>query len=259
MKLTAIFLFLPLFLFCQSERFVYEYTSVKDTVKNDTVKAVMYLEVYKTGSVFYDIRNYRNDSVAYAQGDRLSQFENRVYKKYPGYEVALITPIHHEVYSVSDPRKMDWKISPEKKEINTLTGQKATLDFGGRVWTAWFSTDIPIADGPYKFHGLPGLIIQMEDRTRTHRFELVAVEKAGGVLDNRAPHHKVLAVDHNRYRKLYKEYRENPAKDISGTDILETQDGKTGAEFKRNMEKYYKNRIRRDHNILEIDLLKPDQ
>lgn len=33
--------------------------------------------------------------------------------------------------------------------------QKATCDFAGRKWIAWFTTEIPIQDGPYKFYGLP--------------------------------------------------------------------------------------------------------
>ena len=40
---------------------------------------------------------------------------------------------------------------------------KATLTFGQRVYTAWYAPDIPIHYGPYKFEGLPGLIMQIED------------------------------------------------------------------------------------------------
>lgn len=34
----------------------------------------------------------------------------------------------------------------------------ATTQFRGLTYTAWFALDIPINEGPWKFHGLPGLI-----------------------------------------------------------------------------------------------------
>jgi len=47
--------------------------------------------------------------------------------------------------------------------ISQIKYQKAIIDYGGRHWVAWFSPDIPIINGPYKFTGLPGLIIRIGD------------------------------------------------------------------------------------------------
>ena len=71
----------------------------------------------------------------------------------------------------------DWAIQEETKEINGLSTQKATVDFSGRSWVAWFSPDIPISKGPYKFGGLPGLIIRMYDTKDAWRFELTESSK----------------------------------------------------------------------------------
>ncbi len=49
---------------------------------------------------------------------------------------------------------------------------KATTRFEGRNYVAWFTPDIPIADGPYKFSGLPGLIVKISDTKGEHHFEL---------------------------------------------------------------------------------------
>ncbi|WP_449400375.1 GLPGLI family protein [Chryseobacterium wanjuense] len=142
-----------------------------------------------------------------------------------------------------------------KKEINKMNVQKATLNFGGRIWEAWFSTDIPISDGLYKFHGLPGLIVKMEDSTSTHIFELVSTQKIKGTLSKKINNKKLFPIDQKQFKRLYKEYRENPNKNFQGIDILETQDGKSSNEFKKNMERYYKNKIKKENNIIEIDLL----
>lgn len=52
------------------------------------------------------------------------------------------------------------KLSHETIQILNFKAQKATAKYGGRKWTAWFCQEIPIPNGPYKFGGLPGLIVK---------------------------------------------------------------------------------------------------
>ena len=47
------------------------------------------------------------------------------------------------------------------EKIGEFETQKAETFIFGRKWTAWFSPEIPIQDGPYKFRGLPGLIVKI--------------------------------------------------------------------------------------------------
>lgn len=56
---------------------------------------------------------------------------------------------------------IDWELQSDLKEILGFKVQKATTHFRGRNYVAWFALDIPISDGPYKFHGLPGLILEI--------------------------------------------------------------------------------------------------
>lgn len=85
-----------------------------------------------------------------------------------------------QVYYQED-RKMNWEISPQISDFNNYKVQKATMTFGGRIWTAWFAPEIKISDGPYKFLGLPGLILKLEDDKGDYRFTFVKkinIEKA---------------------------------------------------------------------------------
>ncbi|MBC3846184.1 GLPGLI family protein [Winogradskyella echinorum] len=58
----------------------------------------------------------------------------------------------------------NWQITKETKTIGNYLCYKATTEnFRGRNYEVWFTYDIPIATGPWKFHGLPGLIIEVHD------------------------------------------------------------------------------------------------
>ncbi len=74
-----------------------------------------------------------------------------------------------QIYYQED-RKMNWNISDQVSDFNGYKVQKATMTFGGRTWTAWFAPEIKISDGPYKFFGLPGLILKLEDDKGDYRF-----------------------------------------------------------------------------------------
>lgn len=58
---------------------------------------------------------------------------------------------------------MSWEISGEQKMIDSLRCTKATCTFRGRLYTAWFTTDIPLPFGPWKMGGLPGLVVDLQD------------------------------------------------------------------------------------------------
>lgn len=72
-----------------------------------------------------------------------------------------------------EPVIRTWKLIDETKIINTISCKKAEVTFKGRNWIAWYSPEIPLPYGPYKFSGLPGLIIKITDDKGDWDFELV--------------------------------------------------------------------------------------
>lgn len=72
-----------------------------------------------------------------------------------------------------EPVISNWKLMNETKVINTISCKKAEVNFKGRNWTAWYSTEIPFPYGPYKFSGLPGLIVKITDEKGDYDFELI--------------------------------------------------------------------------------------
>ncbi|MBW7674587.1 GLPGLI family protein [Chryseobacterium chendengshani] len=72
-----------------------------------------------------------------------------------------------------EPVKKNWKLVDETMVINTIICKKAEITSKGRNWIAWYSPEIPFPYGPYKFSGLPGLIIKITDDKGDFDFELV--------------------------------------------------------------------------------------
>ncbi|PWS30665.1 GLPGLI family protein [Pedobacter paludis] len=69
-----------------------------------------------------------------------------------------------------------WIITKEKRKILNFNCTKAQLNFRGRLYEAWFANDIPIQNGPWKFCGLPGLIIKINDDKKIFTYELTGID-----------------------------------------------------------------------------------
>ena len=70
-----------------------------------------------------------------------------------------------------------WNFIDETMEVLGYTCLKAVCTFAGRDYTAWFSPDMPIPEGPYKFYGLPGLILKLEDSANNYAFTAIGLQK----------------------------------------------------------------------------------
>ena len=72
---------------------------------------------------------------------------------------------------------MQWTLANEQLSILGHRCQKATCRFRGRDFVAWFAADVPIKGGPWKFGGLPGLILKVSDVQNIYVWEAVAIER----------------------------------------------------------------------------------
>ncbi len=73
--------------------------------------------------------------------------------------------------------EIDWVIVEDStKTILDYQCVMATTDYHGRKWTVWFTPEIPIQDGPWKFCGLPGLIMEASEPSGQHRFTVTGIE-----------------------------------------------------------------------------------
>jgi len=69
-----------------------------------------------------------------------------------------------------------WQLHNENKLIDGISVNKATVDFRGRHYTAWYAPSIPLPYGPWKFGGLPGLILDIYDDFNKFRWSATSVK-----------------------------------------------------------------------------------
>ncbi|MCW1147025.1 GLPGLI family protein [Flavobacterium lacisediminis] len=67
--------------------------------------------------------------------------------------------------------KMKWKLLNEIKKIGNYECKKATTEFRGRKYEAWYTEKIPVSLGPWKLNGLPGVILMAEDKEGIYKWE----------------------------------------------------------------------------------------
>ncbi|AKK74917.1 hypothetical protein OK18_12085 [Chryseobacterium gallinarum] len=256
----------------QKYRFVYSYMSIPDTLnKNNIINENMVLEIDKDKSVFISQRKMISDSVMAEdakKGIMTMPDENIntryiIVKKYPDFKTNLITDEFSTSYRfiISDDRSLHWVLLPEKRTIGNYECQKAELDFAGRKWIAWFTEEIPFNDGPYKFKGLPGLIIEIKDLSNSHGFQLQGMKKIEDksvpvIIDEKK---KIRSFTFKDFVTFYKEYRKDPAKEfrqrvLSGDVYYESEEKRQ--EHMKLIESLRKERVKKDNNIIELDLLK---
>ncbi len=70
-----------------------------------------------------------------------------------------------------------WIITDSTKIWNNIVLKKARTHYKGKEWTAWYAPSIKIEAAPYKFKGLPGLVVQLYDKKRYYTYNLQKLEK----------------------------------------------------------------------------------
>lgn len=70
-----------------------------------------------------------------------------------------------------------WELKEEFEEIGGFSCQKAVGAFRGRTYEVWFTPEFPVSAGPWKFTGLPGLILKAQDQTGDVQFVFKRIEK----------------------------------------------------------------------------------
>lgn len=118
----------------------------------------------------------------FLNGPEIGNFKTRytyaIYKNYPAGSYTYTDKMMPGFFQYDESFDVfNWKLSNQVDTIGGYVAHCAFADYGGRHWVAWYTTDIPLNDGPYKFRGLPGLIIRLYDDQKHYSFDMVKIER----------------------------------------------------------------------------------
>jgi len=99
-------------------------------------------------------------------------YKNTRQKKYTHMETVLLSK-----YRYSDSLGLKWVIQSDRDTMGGYVCQKAITHFAGRNYAAWFTMDLPLQAAPYKFDGLPGVVVKVADTRAHYLFQLESFTK----------------------------------------------------------------------------------
>jgi len=174
----------------------------------------------------------------------------KLYKDYKAKKIKVLDHISIHWFTYEEPlMSQNWAIQDDTMTIAAYSCQKAICDWRGRSYEAWFTTEIPISEGPWKFYGLPGLIIHLYDTQRHYEFEFVRFRKIDEKIDVRPlSTNKMYHPFSNRTTELTKIERKKLLQMQWGKPghlIMEADMAKVGLSAAGWIEKY--------HDYIELD------
>lgn len=101
-----------------------------------------------------------------------------IFENYPSQGVRTVTDKILKTFVYKEPiPTLRWTMEQRDTTILDIPCQFAKVEMGGRVWTACFAPSIPSQAGPWKLHGLPGLILYAHDNSGIFSFEAIEIKK----------------------------------------------------------------------------------
>lgn len=252
MRKFLIFFFAFFLIYCYSQNkssyiFGYRLNYVPDSTNANNIRTEDFVLYVLEGKSLFTSENYlKRDSVIKSTQVtnvlNLSKVPNTRFKYVlikEGDKIKYYETILKYKFEYEEDANFDWNlVSGETKKIGNYNCSRANLKYGGREWEAWFTVDIPINDGPFKFSKLPGLIVQISDSEKHYSFELISIEK-NRIIENTIfdesfleQHKKVSKSD---FFKAVKNINDNIINELSSSGL--TVSGDSAEKVKSNLKK----------------------
>ena len=170
---------------------IYNYTISKFDKTGEPVKEnyATILLLGKNAGRFTDYSTYRTDSIVFAANSDEEKwqtmaldakktefkFTGDILLNYPPGELTytdVVLPGYEEYTETFPP--IQWQLEEAQDTVCGYLCTKATGSYGGRDWEVWFAEEIPSDLGPWKFSGLPGLVMAAKDSEGIHEFKAIS-------------------------------------------------------------------------------------
>lgn len=215
----------PILLFAQNPEPIiakayYKFSHQYDTTNTNLIKTENYLLLLgKSSSVYKSYDRAKQDSTMLANlratgamappGGPRANGEELYYYFNPKKTFLKVKLLGN--YSVEKPfNNLNWKITKEIKKISNLDCQKATTSYMGREYIVWFTSSLPFQAGPWKLHGLPGLIITAYDKTDRIKFDFNGFEQVKNSQEETIWDKKATKITWEDYKNIAKAAENDP-------------------------------------------------
>lgn len=162
---------------------VYNYTcNTKDATGNqvtDSIKFAVqvgqnvnkseeyYTYLYKSSNSRHSDENWEKMQDAFTLNAAV------IYQNYPEGRLTSMEALPPHKYITDEVLpQIKWSLTDDTMRVEGYLCHQATTLFGGRSWSAWYTEEIPSSAGPWKLHGLPGLILYAKDKDNLFSFKL---------------------------------------------------------------------------------------
>lgn len=204
------------------------YHLIEDPIANSRHVEDDILQIGESVCKYWSYGKYQIDSVVSEMGGRVtnSQYHD-IFRKYKSEHCHILKEksnirvfdrvfIDYYVYTEPTPA-IKWNFVKGTDVVCGYKCKKATATFRGRNWTAWYAPEIPYMEGPWKFNGLPGLILRIEDDKNEHVFEATSIRMAN------SPITKVLKdyipTTRENFNKALSEYKSDPSTVLGASEL----------------------------------------
>jgi len=198
---------------------------VLDSIRNSAIKnggspmdVIDFKKKLPRNRISYSIeKKYKENKVIY---------QKKIFSKYLEFEEQL------------NPYK--WELINTSKKILGYTCKLAKTTYKGRVYEAWYAPKIPLQNGPWKFGGLPGLILKISDNKNHYSFIIKGIKKEKRKFPPYVNKSKVIKTTKENYYRTSK---------IIKSEFLNKFIGKSKLEMKKT----FKNVGAKSKNPIELE------
>lgn len=163
--------------------------------------------------------------------------KNKLYINFPENKITTLDKVAlNDYYFEEEIENLTWSILPDTMTVLNFLCQKAIINFHGRNYLAWFTNEIPISSGPYKFHNLPGLILNISDTKGNYVYECIGVERLLIKQPILISKNTYIKTTRNEFRRVLKNSFDNPYETLmSGSNFAIS--GPDADKFKAALQK----------------------
>ena len=211
----------------------YDYTYIPNLKEKEKTKSSLtVLQIGEKYSKFIDVYDLKQDSIIQVFSKKKSigvkemnlmfpimdkiGFKKNIIKSLENDSITFQGEVHSTKYEYKEKSpNLNWQIKKGSKIILDYKVKKATVNYGGRKWIAWYAEEIPINLGPYVFGNLPGLILELYDDKKNFHFIAIGVDNKQHKIYKRVEKN-IIKISKKDFFKVEKNYHEKPELFIRG-------------------------------------------